>query len=80
MTNFGSWLGKSNGKEMLYEVANYGMGCSQKYIASAITTYCILFGIEEDTEEWYELLKDICKYWNGETYEHFVEYVRNFMK
>ena len=80
MTHFGKWLGKNNGKQMLYEVAKYGMGCAPKYMASAITTYCILFGVEEDTEEWYELLKDVCETYCVENYEDFVEYLRNFMK
>ncbi len=53
-TSFGNWLSESNGRDMLSDIFN--TGCTKKQARAAITTYCILFGIEVDTREWDELI------------------------
>ena len=62
MTNFGGWLGKENGKQMLSDVF---ADCTVNQAKAAITTYCVIFGIEVDTKEWDELMDWVWEYYNS---------------
>lgn len=69
-TPFGNWLGESNGINILSDIFN--TNCTKKQARAAVTTYCILFGIEVDTREWDELISwiDGCyNYWFNSTDE-----------
>ena len=74
MTSFGKWLGAENGKTMLAEVF---ADCTVDQAKAAITTYCIIFGIEIDTNQWDNLMDWVWTYWNSwfdtkETMEMFM--------
>ena len=58
MTSFGRWLGERNGEVMLFEVLGE-YGCTQEQARAAVTTYCLIFGIQVDTDEW-DSLMDKC--------------------
>jgi hypothetical protein len=62
MTPFGKWFGESNGRNMLADVFN--TDCTKKQARAAVTTYCILFGIEVDTWEWDKLISWIDEDYN----------------
>ena len=62
MTDFGKWLGKENGKTMLSTVFE---NCTKEQARAAVTTYCIIFGIQVDTMEWDELMRWILDYYNS---------------
>ena len=62
MTEVGKWLGKENGKGLIREVAR--TGATKEQFRAAITTYCILFGVEVDTFEWDELILRLYTDWN----------------
>lgn len=57
MTEFGKWMGKSNGLAMVSDVLNQDV--TQEQARAVVTTYCILFGIEVDTAEWDHLMNHI---------------------
>ena len=61
MTEFGRWLGQSNGDEMLSTVLRND--CTKEQARAAITNYCIIFGINVDTKEWDDLIR-----WAYDTY------------
>lgn len=62
MTRFGEWLGESNGKEMLANVFEH---CTKEQGRAALTTYCILFGVNVDTLEWDTLIDYVYEYYNN---------------
>ena len=62
MTEFGRWLGKENGKELLRAVF---ADCTKEQARAALTTYCIIFDIEVDTVEWDDLIRWMEKNWNS---------------
>lgn len=62
MTSFGTFLGKENGKTMLTEVFK---DCTVEQARSAVTTYCMIFGIEVDSKEWDELIRWIDENYNS---------------
>ena len=62
-TEFGNWLGESNGQTMLADV--FKTNCTPQQARSAVTTYCILFGIEVDTRKWDELMRWIWDWYNS---------------
>lgn len=72
---FGNWLGKENGKTMLSEVFE---DCSQREARCAVVTYCKIFGIKLDTEEWNELIEWIDEFYNSwfKDKEELDEYMR----
>lgn len=59
MTNFGEWLGKSNGQTMIAECMKENI--TEEQARAVVTTYCIIFDVEVDTREWDELMRYI---WN----------------
>ena len=63
MTEFGKWLGESNGLAMVCDVLEQGV--TQEQARAAVTTYCILFGIEVDTAKWDYLINHIWTYYNS---------------
>lgn len=65
MTDFGKFLGKENGKTMLTEVLK---DCTVEQARSAVTTYCMIFGIEVDSKEWDELIR-----WIDENYNNWFD-------
>ena len=62
MTGFGKFLGKENGKIMLTEVFK---DSTLEQVRAAVTTYCVIFGIEVDSKEWDELIRWIDEYYNS---------------
>ena len=62
MTSFGKWLGAENGKQMLSAVFD---DCTVDQAKNAVTTYCIIFGIEVDTKQWDDLMDWIWEHWNS---------------
>lgn len=62
MTEFGRWLGKENGKELLRAVFS---DCSKEQARAAVTTYCMIFGIQVDTKEWDDLMDWIWIYYDS---------------
>lgn len=62
MTEFGKWLGKSNGKDMIADCLKEDITYDQA--ACVVTTYCILFSINVDTKEWDDLMAYIWEYYN----------------
>ena len=62
MTNFGRWLGVSNGKSMVCDLLQ---DATKEQARAVITTYCMLFGIEPDTKEWDSLIRWIVDYYNS---------------
>ena len=76
MTEFGRWLGKSNGETMLASVFKQ-WSCTAEQARAAVTTYCMLFGIEVDTREWDDLMR-----WINDNYNSWfdgIEELDNFM-
>lgn len=63
MTEFGKWLGKSNGLTMVCDVLEQDV--TQEQARAAVTTYCILFGVEVDTADWDYLINHIWTYYNS---------------
>ncbi len=74
MTEFGKWLGESNGKEMLAAVFTHSTKEQQR---SALTTYCIIFGINVDTFEWDALIDYVYENYNNwaDSKEEFDDYM-----
>ncbi len=62
MTEFGKWLGKSNGETML---SNILMNCTKNQARAAVTTYCILFDVNVDIKEWDDLMRWIWGCYNS---------------
>lgn len=62
MTEFGKWLGAENGKELLRAVFS---DCSKEQARAAVTTYCMIFGIQVDTKEWDDLMDWIWIYYDS---------------
>ena len=58
-----NWLGESNGASMLYEILMSDV--SKKQARAAVTTFCILFNIEVDTEAWDRLIWNIYSNYNS---------------
>lgn len=54
ITDFGNWLGLENGKNMISSVIQ--TDCTAEQARAAVTTFCILFGIEVDTKAWDDLM------------------------
>ena len=71
MTEYGRWLGRENGDEMIRAVM--GNGCSKKQAKDVITTYCMIFGIEVDTKEWDDLMR-----WAYDTYNCWFDSIDKF--
>lgn len=69
MTEFGRWLGTENGISMLNEILK---NCTKEQARAAVTTYCILFGIEVDTLQWDNLMTWIWECYNS-WFEEFDE-------
>lgn len=69
---FGEWLGKENGKEMMYEVFG-DSGSSPEQARASLTTYCFIFNVEVDTKEWDELVRYFYDHYNSwfDTFEEF---------
>ena len=63
MTNLGKWLGEENGKSMLSAV--FTNDSSKEQARAAVTTYCIIFGIEVDTAQWDNLMRWIYEFYNS---------------
>ena len=57
MTEFGKWLGNSNGLSMVCDVLSQDV--TQEQARAAVTTYCILFGVEVDSARWDYLMNHI---------------------
>lgn len=57
------WLGKSNGETILFDLLIQDI--TKEQARACVTTFCILFNIEVDTNEWDELIFDIYKYYNN---------------
>lgn len=57
MLDFAKWLGKSNCDTMLGEIL--GGDITKEQGRAALTTYCILLGIEVDTSAWDYLIRDV---------------------
>lgn len=54
MTDFGKYIGKHNGLEMLADC--FSEDITKEQARACITTYCIIFGVEVDTAEWDSLI------------------------
>ncbi len=61
-SGFGKWLGKSNGMAMLADI--FQNGCTKSQAKAAVTTYCLLFDVKPDTDEWNDLMKWIYDHYN----------------
>lgn len=72
---FGNWLGKENGKTMLSEIFE---DCSQREARCAVVTYCKIFDVKPDSEEWGELMGWIDADYNSwfKDVEELDEYMR----
>lgn len=57
------WLGKSNGEIILFDLLKQDI--TKEQARACVTTFCILFNIEVDTNEWDELIFDIYKHYNN---------------
>ena len=63
MTSFGEWLGKHNADNMLYELLKEDL--TKEQFRAIWTTYCIICGLEPDTDEYDGMLIEIYEhYWN----------------
>lgn len=69
MTEFGKWLGQYNGKTMLADCLKADI--TEDQAACVVATYCIIFGINVDTDLWDGLMAYIWEYYNSwfQTYE-----------
>lgn len=76
-TSFGKWLGKSNGMTMISDLLQTDI--TKEQARAAVTTYCLLFGIEVDTKEWDDLMQWIftsyCCWTGFETVDDFDDYM-----
>ena len=63
MTEFGKWLGIANGQEMLFDILKENINKEQA--RAAVTTYCIMFGVQVDTFAWDDLINKIYDHYNS---------------
>ena len=75
---FGRWLGKENGKVMLSEVFR---DCTKEQARAAVTTYCKIFGVKDDSDEWCNLMKWIFDFYNSwfDTFYEMDDYMRELV-
>ncbi len=73
-TEFGRWLGRSNGDVMVADCLKGD--CTAEQMKAVATTYCIIFGIEVNSEEWEDLLRRVYDYYNCwfDTFEALKDY------
>ncbi len=75
MEHFRHWLGRQNGETMLHEILK---DCTAREARCAVVTYCKIFDVKPDSEEWGELMGWIDADYNSwfKDVEELDEYMR----
>lgn len=75
MEHFRHWLGRHNGEEMLCAIFQ---DCTSREARCAIVTYCKIFDVKPDSEEWEKLIGWIDECYNSwfKDKEELNEYLR----
>lgn len=63
MKEFGKWLGRANGEVMVADCLKED--CTAEQMKAVVTTYCMIFGVEQESAEWNALLHKIYDYYNS---------------
>ena len=76
---FCEWLGVSNGNTMLSELLNSNI--SKEQARAVVTTYCLIFDIEVDTNRWDMLMESIYESYNSwfDSYDEMDNFMAEFL-
>ena len=79
VTASGEWLGKHNCDKILTDILVHSI--TKEQARAAVTTYCIVLGIEVDTMDWDYLIRDLFFTYNSwfDDMEEMGNYMAEFL-